>query len=58
MNKDEIIKHLWAIIDDIDSASDMAKSDDKLYRGIVERLQEKRWETGVTTDGYSIFLPS
>jgi hypothetical protein len=57
MSKDQIIEHLWAIIDDIDSASDMAKADDTLYRGIVEKLQAKRWETGVTTDGYSIFLP-
>ena len=57
MNKDQIIEHLWMIIDDIDTASDMAKSDDKLYRSIVERLQKLRWETGITTDGYSIFIP-
>jgi hypothetical protein len=50
------IKFLWQIIDDIDTASDMAKSDDKLYRNIVENRQKRRWETGITCDGYNLDL--
>lgn len=51
-----IIEYLWDIIDDIDSAGDMAKSDDKFYRKMVERLQAKRWETKITSDGYELDL--
>lgn len=57
MTKEQIIEHLWMIIDVIDTASDMAKSDDKLYRSIVERVLILRFETGITTDGYTIFIP-
>jgi len=52
-----IIEQLWAIIDDIDTYGDMAKSDDKLYRGMVERRQKDRWKTGITTDGYTLNVP-
>ena len=52
--KKEIIEYLWQIIDDIDTASDMAKSNDVAYRNMVEKLQEKRWNTGITTDGYKL----
>lgn len=51
----EIIVKLWSIIDDIDTYGDMAKSDDKLYRSLVERKQRTRFETGITSDGYSLF---
>jgi hypothetical protein len=47
---------LWQIIDDIDTYSDMAKSDDKLFRGLVERKQKERFEI-LTSDGYDLFLP-
>ena len=33
----EALEKLWDIIDDIDTYGDMAKSDDKLYRSLVER---------------------
>lgn len=52
----ECLKYLWSIIDDIDTYSDMAKSDDKLYRSLVERRQEDRWLTGITSDGYNLDL--
>ena len=52
-----IIENLWGVIDDIDSYSDMAKADDKLYRHLVERRQKDRWQTGITTDGYSLNIP-
>jgi len=35
----EALEKLWDIIDDIDTYGDMAKSDDKLYRSLVERRQ-------------------
>ena len=60
MNKtqdlESVIKYLWMLLDNIDTAGDMAKSDDKLYRHIVERTQKKRWETGIVTDGYILDL--
>ena len=52
-----IVEQLWAIIDDIDTYSDAAKSDDELYRRLVESRQADRWKTGITTDGYSLNIP-
>ena len=50
----QIIEYLWQIIDDIDTASDIAKSNYVAYRNMVEKLQKKRWNTGITTDGYKL----
>ena len=50
----KVIEILWNIIDDIDTMSDMAKNDDVGYRKQVEKIQYKRWETGITTDGYEL----
>ena len=50
------IHELWQIIDDIDTATDMAKSNDVAYRNIVEKLQKKRWNIGISTNGYSLDL--
>lgn len=51
----EALEKLWKIIDDIDTYGDMAKSDDKLYRSLVERKQRQRFEqTGISTDGYEL----
>ena len=52
----EIIEALWQIIDDIDTASDAFKFNDRDYRKCVERLQSKRWETGITTDGHTLTI--
>lgn len=53
----KIVKELWTIIDDIDTYSDMAKGDDKLFRGLVEKKQAERWEkTNITSDGYGLFI--
>lgn len=54
----EEIEALWGIIDDIDSYGDMAKADDKLFRSLVEKRQKDRWETGITTDGYVLNMPT
>jgi len=48
------IVFLWDIIDDIDTASDQAKSNNVAYRRFVEKIQWKRWQTGITTDGYTL----
>ena len=45
---------LWSLLDDIDTASDMAKDNDKWYRGRVELLQRKRFDT-FTSNGYNLF---
>ena len=55
----DAVEKLWAIIDDIDSYGDMAKTDDKFYRNRVERRQAMRWtETEIVSDGYEIYRKS
>ena len=51
-----LIKSLWQIIDDIDTYGDMAKSNDALFRSLVEKKQKERWKLPITTDGYEIML--
>lgn len=46
---------LFKILDDIDTAGDIAKGDDAGYRRIVERLQKNRFEVA-RTDGYHVFF--
>ena len=50
----EALETLWDILDDIDTASDVAKENDAWYRKRVEALQKKRWDTTITTDGYKL----
>jgi hypothetical protein len=50
------VKCLWNLIDDIDTASDIAKSNDIWYRKRTEALVDHRWATGITTDGYTLDL--
>ena len=40
-SEEEVFK-LWKLLDDIDTASDIAKGDDAMYRNLVERYQAKR----------------
>lgn len=49
------VDFLWSILDDIDTASDIAKFDDRWYRQRVEFLQAKRHER-VTSDGYTLAM--
>jgi len=52
-----VVVHLYDILDDIDTADDMAKSDDDSYRKIVQRLQTMKNDSGVSSlDGYSLFI--
>lgn len=39
-----VIYRLWKIIDDIDTISDVVKSNDKLYRKFVEDKQKERFK--------------
>ena len=48
---------LWSLLDDIDTTSDMAKSNDAAYRKRVEQLQRRRFEVS-TSDGYDIAFES
>ena len=52
----DVAQRLYALLDDIDTAGDIAKSDDKLYRGIVERTQAKKRDYVVSCDGYAVIL--
>ena len=52
----DAVEKLWQIVDDIDTFSDIAKSDDKLYRRLVKKKQSQRWEfTEIVSDGYDIY---
>lgn len=42
MDIEEVAWRLWAILDDIDTMDDVAKSDDHWYRFQVRALQKKR----------------
>ena len=49
------LEYLYDVLDDIDTADDMAKSDDHFYRRIVQRLQLKKNDTGIfSPDGYGL----
>lgn len=52
----DVAQRLYALLDDIDTVGDIAKSDDKLYRGIVERTQAKKRDFVVSCDGYTVTL--
>ena len=49
----DIALDLYSIIDDIDTCSDIAKDDDKLYRRLVGRLAQKRHEYA-DCDGFTV----
>ena len=49
------VKFLWGLLDDIDTVGDMAKSNDKAYRSLVEKIHLKRQHVA-ESDGYEIFV--
>ncbi len=55
MTAEEQAKFLFGLLDDIDSATDQARSNDKVYRRWVEEITKKRFEVA-TTDGYEVTL--
>lgn len=42
-DKDKLIYDLWKLLDDIDTASDSAREDDRYYRDRTEYLQRRRF---------------
>ena len=57
MDTPEIISFLWKLLDDIDTLDDACRDNDRSFRGLTRKLQKRRWETGITTDGYGLFMP-
>lgn len=54
---EEIAQFLFGLLDDIDTAGDIARADDKLYRELVEKIQRKRFEVGtVNAAGTAVTL--
>ena len=53
----QAVIHLYDLLDKIDTADDIAKTNDQLYREIVQRTQRKKNESGVhSPDGYSLVI--
>lgn len=50
-----LVCELYGIIDDIDTASDIAKDNEPLYRNLVHKAQVKRHNI-IKTDGYELFI--
>jgi hypothetical protein len=52
--RDETIRQLWGILDDIDTASDVFKPEQtNFYKYIMEKLKERF--KYITTDGYELY---
>ena len=49
----EIAAALFALLDDCDTADDIAKDNDELFRSLVRRAHRQRFKYA-TTDGYSV----
>jgi len=47
---------LWQMLDDIETYGEIAKSDDRLYRNLVERKHQERY-TVLASDGYRLYVP-
>ena len=54
----KMVSKLWGIIDDIDTYSDVAKSDCNFYRRLVERRHSDRWRLPIYCDGYHLYRSS
>ena len=56
MTDKEIIHALWVIIDHIDTASDIAKSDESLYRKLVQNQIHTFYNIGKIVWDENIFI--
>jgi hypothetical protein len=52
----QVIEFLWGLLDDLDTAGDIAKNNHHFYRSMAEEIHKRRHETGITTDGYELDL--
>jgi len=50
---EEIARALYALLDDCDTADDIAKGNDQMFRSLVRKAHKERFRFGVT-DGYSV----
>lgn len=50
----EIAKYLYQLLDDIDTADDLAKDNEKMYRNLVRKKQALKSVVGHSPDGYVI----
>ncbi len=50
---EEAARFFYSLLDDIDTADDIAKSNDDFYRKRVRHIHNRRFEVA-TTDGYSV----
>jgi len=51
-----MVKKLWAIIEDIDIASNMDEISDDTLRGVVNMTHSKRWNTGLNSNGRDLYF--
>lgn len=51
-----VAQYLYQLLDDIDTAGDIAKADDVFYRKIVERTQTKKGAVVAECNGYTVTL--
>ena len=57
MTHREMAEFLYSLLDDIDTASDIVKGNDAAYRSLVEKLQARKCETGIASDGHRLIFP-
>lgn len=51
----KVVEKLYDLLDDIDTAGDIAKSNDRQYRNLVEQLQQKK-SNFVRSDGFKLYV--
>lgn len=49
----EVAVFLFGLLDDVDTADDVAKGDDKFYRNQIRAIHKRRFEVA-ETDGYNV----
>jgi len=49
-----VAQYLYGLLDDIDTATDIAKSDNRLYRAIADNTQARKQAVVLHNDGYVI----
>jgi hypothetical protein len=52
----DIAEFLFKLLDDIDTAGDIAKGDDRAFRKMVETVHRRRFEVA-ETDGHVVTFP-
>lgn len=50
----DVAQYLYKLLDDIDTVTDVAKSNDAHYRRLVEGIQKKKAAVVESCDGYTV----